>query len=214
MISLAIGQLICLIFTIFILPSKNVPWPLPKNFKLTTLYNKFRYEEKYSVKEEKNFIEEKNVKEEEKVAPKITFIQCLKTPQFILHLAFMCVIQLHLTYYLGTLNTWLNELAKNNPETVSFYTNIFSYVQLASIAYSPFGGLIVDKFNADLRVLGASLLVANVFGLIITIPGMIRSLPLQVLGFVSLMAFRGWAYAFNPTVIALMLVFIYLSTKS
>lgn len=203
MVTLAVGQLLCLVFTVFVLPSKNAPWPLPKNYKITTLFDRFSKKEKYSVKEEKNFIEEKSAKEEEKSAPKMTFVQCLLTPQFILHLFFMCIIQLHLTFYLGTLNTWLNDLADNDNKLVSYYTNIFSYVQLASIAYSPFGGLIVDKSKADLRVLGGLLLVANVFGLVITIPGLIRSLPLQVLGFICLMAFRGWAYAFNPTVIAL-----------
>ncbi|CAD5116680.1 DgyrCDS5546 [Dimorphilus gyrociliatus] len=204
---LALGQLICLGFTIFILPRKNVPWPLPKNYEIATLLNKFCRKEKYVVKEEKEektFIDdEQNKIETVNNPPKMTFVQCLLTPQFLLHLAFMCVIQLRLSFYLATLNPWLSELTGNDPKLISLYTNIFSYIQLASIAYSPFGGLIVDKFKADLRVLGILLLVANIFGLIIAIPGMVRSLPLQILGFICLMGFRGWAYAFNPTVVAL-----------
>ncbi|KAK0058913.1 solute carrier family 43 member 3-like isoform X1 [Biomphalaria pfeifferi] len=91
-------------------------------------------------------------KTEKKVTSKTTsdnevnlssLMRLIRTPTYLLHVMWVCLLQLRLFYILGSINTILEKELESKKE-VSDYTNVMLYVLMGGIVASPLAGAFLE----------------------------------------------------------------------
>ncbi|XP_032902247.1 solute carrier family 43 member 3-like [Amblyraja radiata] len=151
-----------ILFTVFLLPWKHIPYPLPEGFTYGVKFQKFRLMRRRketapqrtpslgAVRIEGNGEESREemgrgslFTETEEEVP--TFWSCVFSRLFFTNLLWFSLIQLRIVIFFGALNPLLNLMLKGDTEQVSTFTNAFAIIQLFSIFCAPVNGLIMDR---------------------------------------------------------------------
>ncbi|CAL1533612.1 unnamed protein product [Lymnaea stagnalis] len=75
---------------------------------------------------------------------KRTLLQCVLSSIYLLHVFWICVLQLRFYFLIGSLNKTLEILLHKNGDEVSHYTNVSTIVLMLGIITSPFAGFVCD----------------------------------------------------------------------
>ncbi|XP_066268281.1 equilibrative nucleobase transporter 1-like isoform X2 [Branchiostoma lanceolatum] len=73
-----------------------------------------------------------------------TFVQVVTSRLYLLHLAYMSVMNLNVIILVGTANIWFNMVTGNNNGHVSFWTDVFGFFQVSNVLVSPLCGFVYD----------------------------------------------------------------------
>lgn len=205
-------SVIHLLRTLFLLPRKFIPYPLPEHYSYGISCGQSQ-SQSLNPSSENDIIK---ASEETEVPPKTekSFRECLMSRFFFWHLVWLSVMQLRHYLFIGTLNPMLQRLTAGEPALVSQYINAFAVTQMCGVLCAPWNGLIMDRHKgkprapgesereADLRAsvlsLGLTAFQCLLFSLCATIP----SLPLQYATFILQVLNRSFLYGGNAAFIS------------
>jgi len=132
------------------------------------------------------------------------------SPLYLLELLFLMTIQLKLWHFVGSLDDYLGRLALNDRYTVSWYVNMFGYIQFCGVIITPIVGIIFDKESffgqvtpmpaeeRRLKKLSESVLpfvITSILAIAFCALSLIPHLYAQIPAFVLYTAVRGFLYA-------------------
>ncbi|XP_070583445.1 equilibrative nucleobase transporter 1 isoform X2 [Erythrolamprus reginae] len=236
-----------LVRTFFLMPRYHIPYPLPPGYtyglNCPGMSRSYRtYEEQGSpkiivadeVQDSNNQHDESALKKElsaindkgdaetgadAKPPPVKSFWKCVFSMLFFWHLIWLSVMQLRHYLFIGTLNPMLRNLANDDNNLVSSYTNAFAFTQLCGIFCAPWNGLILDRHKrgkkkgegysgvpdpvADLRSCILSLAITVVQCLAFSICASIPVLPVQYATFILQVLSRSFLYGGNAAFLAI-----------
>uniref|UniRef100_A0A3B5LRX4 Uncharacterized protein n=1 Tax=Xiphophorus couchianus TaxID=32473 RepID=A0A3B5LRX4_9TELE len=144
-----------------------------------------------------------------------SFRSCVLSWFFLWHLLWLSILQLRHYLFIGTLNSRLSRLARNDPTLVSQYTNAFAMTQLCGVLGAPWNGLILDRHkgkprapgeteqDADLRSSYLSLFLTSLQCLLFSVCASIPVLPLQYVTFILQVLNRSFLYGGNAAFISI-----------
>ncbi|XP_054826866.1 equilibrative nucleobase transporter 1 isoform X2 [Eublepharis macularius] len=148
----------------------------------------------------------------------ISFWSCVFSKLFFWHLVWLSVMQLRHYLFIGTLNPMLEQLAGQDSELVSSYTNAFAFTQLCGVLCAPWNGLILDRHKrgqkkegnshgipdslADLRSCVLSLAITVLQCMAFSICASIPVLPVQYATFILQVLSRSFLYGGNAAFLA------------
>ncbi|KAK3091041.1 hypothetical protein FSP39_016706 [Pinctada imbricata] len=66
------------------------------------------------------------------------------SPLYIMHVFWLCILQLRFYYFIGTLNPFLHKVTGRNEQLVSHFTDVFGYCILGGIFTTTFAGFVYD----------------------------------------------------------------------
>ncbi|XP_063076021.1 solute carrier family 43 member 3a [Engraulis encrasicolus] len=210
--------------TIFLLPVKHIPHPVPEGYSYG--YNVEKFE---NARTEKNMAAKRQMgrysdssqpgkhmwKTAYGLSPEMSFRSCVASWLFVWHLLWLSVMQLRHYLFIGTLNPMLNRLANQDPTLVSEYTNAFAFTQLCGVLCAPWNGLIMDRHKgkplppemsdreADLRSSVLSLFLTSLQCLLFSVCATYPLLPLQYLTFALQVINRSFLYGGNAAFISI-----------
>ncbi|XP_038146461.1 solute carrier family 43 member 3a [Cyprinodon tularosa] len=214
--------------TFLLMPRTHIPYPLPQcytygvNCGQSNSYNveqlertreaKMRLALDSSEKEETMRSDEKEMENAEKVS---SFRSCVLSWFFLWHLLWFSIMQLRHYLFIGTLNSRLSRLARNDADLVSQYTNAFAMTQLCGVVCAPWNGLILDRHkgrpraagetehDADLRSSYLSLFLTSLQCLLFSVCASIPLLSLQYLTFILQVLNRSFLYGGNAAFLSI-----------
>ncbi|PWA18315.1 hypothetical protein CCH79_00018387 [Gambusia affinis] len=242
-IALSLCSIILVARTFLLMPRTHIPYPLPPHYtygfsfglKLDSMQcvlmprvtcgqaNSYNVEQvkrskedasnqDSSGKDETAKSDETDVENTEKVA---SFRSCALSWFFLWHLVWLSILQLRHYLFIGTLNSRLSRLARNDPTLVSQYTNAFAMTQLCGVLCAPWNGLILDRHkgkprapgeteqDADLRSSYLSLFLTSLQCLLFSVCASIPVLPLQYVTFILQVLNRSFLYGGNAAFISI-----------
>ncbi|XP_062243242.1 equilibrative nucleobase transporter 1-like isoform X2 [Platichthys flesus] len=211
---LTLCNIIHCVRTIFLMPRRHIPYPLPETFtygvSCTVQKRKRRREENDTVQTFKEGDAEKTEKDE-----KATFRSCVFSWLFFCHLVWVVTIILSQFIFLANVNPMLSRLADEDQTVVSHYTNAFAITQLCGVLFAPLSGLLMDRHKhrplapgetsreADLRsaplALFLSCLLCFFFCVCFTCP----VLPLQYVTFILQVFSSSFFYGLHQAFISI-----------
>ncbi|XP_031415741.1 solute carrier family 43 member 3a isoform X2 [Clupea harengus] len=206
-------SLVHVLRTIFLMPIKHIPYPVPVGYTYGTScgtsssYNVEEYEStqvaepsqgaKGQREMESLPLEPEDAHQSGNAPGKETsFRSCFLSWFFLWHLLWLSVMQLRHYLFIGTLNPMLNRLANQDPTLVSQYTNAFAFTQLCGVLCAPWNGLLMDRHKgkplpsgmtereADLRSSVLSLFLTSLQCVLFSICATSPLLPLQYVTFI------------------------------
>ncbi|XP_046569550.1 solute carrier family 43 member 3-like [Haliotis rubra] len=135
-----------------------------------------------------------------------SIMQSILTPFFIFHLVWFCTLFLHFTYFVSSLNSWLNYVLDRDREKVSYYTNVHLYSLMPAIVVAWLAGLVFDGakrfYRDDLRPLRgkirASVVPLTMTSLSAVLVSVLMLCPdenVLYVTFLAVMVFRAFLYA-------------------
>ncbi|XP_060065395.1 equilibrative nucleobase transporter 1-like [Ylistrum balloti] len=135
---------------------------------------------------------------------------CVLSDTFILHVFWVCILQLRFYYFLGSLNSYLHRITDNNKLLVSEFTNTMMYTMVGGAVFSPFAGVVYDwqrkifrKKQSDLQsklmpaVLPMS--VASGLGFLLSVLALLPSLNILYVDFIVMTFLRSFLYSTATT---------------
>ncbi|XP_066293149.1 equilibrative nucleobase transporter 1-like isoform X2 [Branchiostoma lanceolatum] len=164
----SVATSLLLLRSLFLLPNKQFPWPLPqdynygicraKNTRLPGADVELNHNHDAGELQQEALMSngnaQQNEEEEEEVStPELyypTFMKGLKSGMFYTHIFWFSVIQLRNYFFMGTFNPWMTKLAEDNEsscDTVIRYTEAFAITQLFGVLCAPMNGLIMDMYR-------------------------------------------------------------------
>ncbi|XP_041379286.1 solute carrier family 43 member 3-like [Gigantopelta aegis] len=157
-------------------------------------------------KEENAISKEAENTSNEKDSGKRTLKSCMLSSAYLLHVFWLCILQLRFYYYFSSLNPWINNILDGDKNQVSFYTNISLYFILGGIITSPLAGIVYDwqkrifknKRSEKCRQLMPSvfpLTLAVVLAIVLSVLTLIPVEEILYLTFTTLTIFRSFLYA-------------------
>ncbi|XP_065666063.1 equilibrative nucleobase transporter 1-like isoform X2 [Hydra vulgaris] len=148
---------------------------------------------------------------------KSSVIQSIITPLYMIEVA--CLLNINLKYqsYVGFLQPNLERLTKNNLSEVSKYINIFGYLQLCGVLFTPFIGLTFKRLKktemqnlnekeiyvSGLRSSIAPYCILNFLAMLFCVFDLINSMKLQIPTYILCATVRGVLYANHATFIGI-----------
>ncbi|XP_047222385.1 solute carrier family 43 member 3a isoform X2 [Girardinichthys multiradiatus] len=214
--------------TFLLMPRTHIPYPLPRcytygvNCGPADSYNVEQVERTreaettltpdFSGKDETTRPDKTQAENTERV---VAFRSCVLSWFFLWHLLWLSIMQLRHYLFIGTLNSRLSRLARNDPILVSQYTNAFAMTQLCGVVCAPWNGLILDRHkgrpraageteqDADLRSSYLSLFLTSLQCLLFSVCASIPLLPLQYLTFILQVLNRSFLYGGNAAFISI-----------
>ncbi|KAK3090418.1 hypothetical protein FSP39_011704 [Pinctada imbricata] len=69
---------------------------------------------------------------------------CIFSPIYIIHVSWICILQLRFYYLLGTLNPFLHKITNTNEALVSHFTDVIGYCMLGGLVTTTFAGVVYD----------------------------------------------------------------------
>ncbi|XP_043971169.1 solute carrier family 43 member 3a [Gambusia affinis] len=225
-IALSLCSIILVARTFLLMPRTHIPYPLPPRYTYGVTCgqaNSYNVEQvkrskedasnqDSSGKDETAKSDETDVENTEKVA---SFRSCALSWFFLWHLVWLSILQLRHYLFIGTLNSRLSRLARNDPTLVSQYTNAFAMTQLCGVLCAPWNGLILDRHkgkprapgeteqDADLRSSYLSLFLTSLQCLLFSVCASIPVLPLQYVTFILQVLNRSFLYGGNAAFISI-----------
>lgn len=208
-------SVIHLLRTLFFLPKKFIPYPLPEHYSYGISCGQSKSQSLDPSSE--NDIKASGDTPFELVAPpkqEKSFRECLLSRFFFWHLIWLSVMQLRHYLFIGTLNPMLQRLTAGEPSLVSQYINAFAVTQLCGVLCAPWNGLIMDRHkgrprvqgeserDADLRASVLSLALTAFQCLLFSLCATIPSLPLQYATFILQVLNRSFLYGGNAAFIS------------
>ncbi|KAL3888936.1 hypothetical protein ACJMK2_001296 [Sinanodonta woodiana] len=73
-----------------------------------------------------------------------TLMSCVRQPLYIMHVFWLCILQLRFYYLIGTLNPYLNRVLNKDDKMVSQFTNICFYIMMGGLLSSFLTGVVYD----------------------------------------------------------------------
>ncbi|KAL3888287.1 hypothetical protein ACJMK2_000658 [Sinanodonta woodiana] len=73
-----------------------------------------------------------------------TLMSCVRQPLYIMHVFWLCILQLRFYYIIGTLNPYLNRVLNKDDKMVSHFTNICFYIMMGGLMSSFLTGVVYD----------------------------------------------------------------------
>ncbi|XP_062851399.1 solute carrier family 43 member 3a [Trichomycterus rosablanca] len=228
-------SLVHLLRSFFLMPKSHIPHPIPKNYTYgvscgkSSSYSVEEYEIKQKLNRslgpekteqdgeselnddgssQKREIKKNGIKDN-------SFKSCVLSWFFLWHLVWLSVMQLRHYLYIGTLNPMLNQLANQDPATVSQYTNAFAFTQLCGILCAPWNGLLMDRHKgkklkpgqtereADLNSSILSLFLTSLQCFLFSVSATVPVLPLQYVTFILQVLNRSFLYGGNAAFISI-----------
>ncbi|XP_054897258.1 solute carrier family 43 member 3a [Poeciliopsis prolifica] len=221
-IALSLCSVIHVARTFLLMPRTHIPYPLPPRYTYGVncgqaySYNveqvKRTKEDASSWKDETAKSDEAEVENTDKVS---SFRRCVLSWFFVWHLLWLSILQLRHYLFIGTLNSRLSRLARNDPGLVSQYTNAFAMTQLCGVLCAPWNGLILDRHkgkprapgeteqDADLCSSYLSLFLTSLQCLLFSVCASIPVLPLQYVTFILQVLNRSFLYGGNAAFISI-----------
>ncbi|XP_029430687.1 solute carrier family 43 member 3 [Rhinatrema bivittatum] len=211
-----------LLRTFFLMPRKNIPYPLPEGFSYGVHCGKAAA---YRVSEDpsKSSTADSNLKVDTQAGEKLldkgtelsgpSFWRCVFSWLFGLHLVWLSVMQLRHYLFIGMLNATLNHLARGDIATISRYTDAFAFTQLCGVLCAPWNGIIMDRHKrgkvqesdslADLQSSILSLAVTVVQCVLFSVCAAIPILTVQYATFIFQVLNRSFLYGGNAAFVAI-----------
>ncbi|KAM8807312.1 equilibrative nucleobase transporter 1 [Eudromia elegans] len=211
-----------LLRTLFLMPRRRVPYPLPPAYDYGLRCP--RRSRSYRTGEEKRppgagCPEDAQLEpppEPPKGAPASpSFGRCARSALFAWHVAWLSSMQLRHYLFIGTLNPLLHHLARGDLALVSSYTNTFAMVQLGGVLLAPWNGLLLDRHKrgraarpaaaalAELRATVPSLAVTVAQCALFSLCAAVPVLPVQYGTFVLQVLSRSFLYGGNAAFLAI-----------
>ncbi|XP_061129988.1 solute carrier family 43 member 3a isoform X1 [Syngnathus typhle] len=224
---LSLCSILHVVRTITLMPKTHIPYPVPQGYTYGLKCgkgNSYNVEEK--MRDEALAVSTKsscrmNTSEDETELSRSgkdlvpSFRSCVLSWFFMCHVMWLSIMQLRHYLFIGTLNSMLSHLAKNDANLVSQYTNAFAMTQLFGVLCAPWNGLILDRHKgkplgpgvtekeADLRSASGSLFLTSLQCLLFSLCASIPSLPLQYFTFVLQVINRSFIYGGNAVFISI-----------
>uniref|UniRef100_H3A9H8 Solute carrier family 43 member 3 n=1 Tax=Latimeria chalumnae TaxID=7897 RepID=H3A9H8_LATCH len=210
--------------TIFLLPRKHIPYPLPENYTYGAgPRNGSEGQNANSIPREeddtqKALLEDGKVvvKDSGRLDNEPSFRSCIFSSLFFWHLVWLSVMQLRHYLFIGTLNPMLTHLANNDPGKVSTFTNAFAFTQLCGILCAPWNGMIMDRHkhkrakkdgtpqnDRNLRASIMSLAITALQCILFSLCAAIPVLEVQYASFIFQVLNRSFLYGGNAAFIAI-----------
>ena len=201
--------------TLFLMPVKIIPFPLPKNFKLGLFAKKQNYEkdnEMTDLNKDDGEVQEKEAMLEPSIKKTGQLMKCFTNISFWLNVMHIGLLQVRNYFYLGTVKGHLESLSKD--ENIFSYLTVFGFCQLFGACFAPLNGILLDVFMkvfgknykpeaAKMRALSISLLTTSMLGVVFSISCSVNSLNVQYISFVLQVVFRSFLYGGSASFIAL-----------
>ncbi|XP_050393694.1 equilibrative nucleobase transporter 1 [Patella vulgata] len=141
---------------------------------------------------------------EEKKLPSLK--SCLFSSTYILHVVWVCVLQLRFYYYIATLNPWLNKLLHADHSQVSYFTNVSMYLLILGVVTSPLAGMVYDlckmistgsrsELRRDLLPAVPPLIIGSCLGLLASVLVLVPSTEILYVLFITVTVFRSFLYS-------------------
>ncbi|XP_078686415.1 equilibrative nucleobase transporter 1-like [Branchiostoma floridae x Branchiostoma belcheri] len=105
--------------------------------------NKNTSQEREDVQKE-NIIEEPSESVRPTEVDQAAFLQVVKSRLYLLHLAYISIMNLNVIILVGTANIWFNLVTENNNGHVSFWTDVLGVFQVSNVLVSPLCGLVYE----------------------------------------------------------------------
>lgn len=200
--------------TVFLLPRKFIPYPLPDDYTYGITCCKPETESAEQTTANDNTVAETTPENNAPETQERSFRECFLSRFFLWHLLWLSVMQLRHYLFIGTLNPMLQRLTGGEPSLVSQYTNAFALTQLCGVLCAPWNGLIMDRHKgkpraegesereADLRASVLSLFLTALQCLLFSVCAATPVLPLQYLTFVLQVLNRSFLYGGNAAFIS------------
>ncbi|XP_053548253.1 equilibrative nucleobase transporter 1 [Bombina bombina] len=202
--------------TIFLMPKKHIPYPVPKGYqyglqcgkhyadvtKTTEVHNDEDTQIK-TIDKSENIPIKPALKDQSEVP---SFWSCVFSSLFFYHLIWLSIMQLRHYMFIGTLNPTLTHLSKGDTQIVSQYTNVFAIFQFCGILCAPWNGLIMDRHKkknkvsdslADMRSAVLSLALTAVQCVLFSLCAAIQMLPALYATFTLQVLNRSFLYGGN-----------------
>ncbi|XP_021354761.1 solute carrier family 43 member 3-like [Mizuhopecten yessoensis] len=81
---------------------------------------------------------------DEKASDTPSLKSCLMSATFLLHVFWLCLLQLRFYFFLSSVNTYLHRITNNDKYKVSYFTNVMMYTMLGGLFSSMFSGIVYD----------------------------------------------------------------------
>ncbi|KAJ0002414.1 hypothetical protein NQD34_007563 [Periophthalmus magnuspinnatus] len=184
--------------TLFLLPLKRIPYPLPEHYTYGIVCcksNPMMLGRMETNNNSHTILNETSAEDSTSLNEELSFRECLWSSFFFWHLLWLSVIQLRHYLFIGTLNPMLQRLSGEDQSVVSQYSNAFAVTQLCGVLCAPWNGLIMDRHQAKLKAAGLedheaelravmlSLTLTSLFCVLFSVCAMIPVLPLQYFTF-------------------------------
>ncbi|KAH9502316.1 hypothetical protein Btru_073438 [Bulinus truncatus] len=140
-IILACANFATLISTFLFLPKDFIKKPPPKKYAVSADVA----EDKIAAVELKSGLNEES--EAQETTEKRSIWSCIFSSTYLLHVFWLCILQLRFYFFLGSLNKTLNVMLNDDNHKVSEYTNTLTIVLMCGVVSSPLAGIICDAFK-------------------------------------------------------------------
>ncbi|KAK7919013.1 hypothetical protein WMY93_010297 [Mugilogobius chulae] len=141
--------------TLFLLPLKRIPYPLPEHYTYGIICCKSNSLMGHMEANNNSHTSHQSLVEDDtSLNREMSFRECVRSSFFFWHLLWLSVIQLRHYLFIGTLNPMLQRLTGEDQSVVSRYSNAFAITQLCGVLCAPWNGLIMDRHRAKLKAAG------------------------------------------------------------
>ncbi|XP_051022599.1 equilibrative nucleobase transporter 1 [Acomys russatus] len=214
--------------TFLLMPWGHIPYPLPPNYSygLCTRFGTRKEEREVAEHEarelqSKEFLSSKEGKEGAtgERQQQHSFLSCVLSRRFVLHVVWLSIIQLWHYLFIGTLNPLLTNLAGGDRVQVSAFTNAFAITQFFGVLCAPWNGLLMDclkqKYQKEAKKTGSSssaatlcstvpsLALTSLLSLGFTLCASIPVIQLQYVTFILQVISRSFLYGCNAAFLTL-----------
>ncbi|XP_033745169.1 solute carrier family 43 member 3-like [Pecten maximus] len=135
---------------------------------------------------------------------------CILSNTYILHVLWVCILQLRFYYFLGTMNSYLTRITDNNKLLVSHFTNTMMYTMVGGAVSSSFAGVLYDwqrkifsgRRSHIQRQLLPSILpmgVGSCLGILLSLLVLLPSLDILYVDFIVMTLLRSFLYSAGTT---------------
>ncbi|XP_021354760.1 solute carrier family 43 member 3-like isoform X2 [Mizuhopecten yessoensis] len=138
---------------------------------------------------------------------------CIISDTYILHVLWVCILQLRFYYFLGSMNSYLHRITDNNKLLVSQFTNTMMYTMVCGAISSSFAGVVYDwqrkifreRHSHLQRQILPSILPISVgsgLGMLLSVMVLVPSLDILYGDFIVMTLLRSFLYSSATTFLA------------
>ncbi|KAL3877221.1 hypothetical protein ACJMK2_034958, partial [Sinanodonta woodiana] len=135
-----------------------------------------------------------------------TLMSCVRQPLYIIHVFWLCLLQLRFYYLIGTLNPYLNRVLNKDDKMVSNFTNICFYIMMGGLLSSFLTGVVYDwqkrcfansrsSLRQNLMPAVLPLAIASSLAVLLSVLVLIPEQSLLYLIFIIMTLFRSFLYS-------------------